>query len=790
MDSNTPDPLLYGHDDTTRIVAVQPVTDRSSSRGHVQVWRRSEDGLRVTLSEVPFFPFVFVSDITFLKGFDRSRYRFQKLKGRLHFDHLVVFGNWNDYWSAVRHMNRTGKERDESLPTYTIPSPAQQYLMQSGRTLFKGMGFDDLHRLQLDIECISSGDFPNADRREDRIILVALSDNRGWRTVLGGPDWSEERLLAETVQSIQTKNPDVIEGHNIFRFDFPYLMRRCAMNGVPFAIGRDRDEPRTFASSTRFAERSLDFTALDIAGRHVIDTFFLSMEYDAIKRDLPGYGLKEVSRHFGFAPADRTYVEGDRITELWKTDPELLIRYAQDDVIETERLARHLSASNFYLTQMLPMEYGQVARVGPASKIESLFVREHLRRRHSLPRSEWGNQSHGGYTDIFFTGITGPVVYADVESLYPSIMLNFNVRPDRDALGLFPDLLKRLTSLRMESKSAMQSAEEDELRSSLDARQNSYKIVINSFYGYLGFSAALFNDYSEADRVATTGQDILLSIMRLIVERGGTLVEVDTDGVLFVPPSRIEGEKEERAFLENLNREMPEGIRIGFDGRFARILSYKKKNYALRDYDGSTKLKGSALVSRSIEPFGRRFVRECVYKLLEEDVEGLHDVYLEFREQITEHSWEHAHEFCRTDTLRDSLEVYSRDVEAGKRTRSAVYELAREHNDKGTHSFRKGDRIPWYVGGSGTSGPAFEQARLASDWSADSPDENTAFYLKRLDELASRFEPFFAPSDFRSVFSPEDLFGFDASGIRLVHKTFPIPDSLAPDLPEDDDEEF
>ena len=178
------------------------------------------------------------------------------------------------------------------------------------------------------------------------------------------------------------------------------------------------------------------------------------MAYDMVKRDLPGYGLKEVSRYFGFAPADRTYVAGDQISRLWKEDPKLVIRYAEDDVIETERLARHLSESNFFLTQMLPMEYGQVARVGPASKIESLFTREYLRRKHSIPRFEWGNQTHGGYTDIFFSGIAGPIVYADVESLYPSIMLGYDIRPDRDLLGLFPELLSRLTKLRMAAKAA------------------------------------------------------------------------------------------------------------------------------------------------------------------------------------------------------------------------------------------------------------------------------------------------------------------------------------------------
>lgn len=782
------DHLLYGHDATERIVAVHPVKDRSRGKGRVHVYLRSKDGLSVKLQEESFFPFFFLSDVTLLKGFARSRYHFQELKGKLHFQYLVAMNNWMDYWEAIRFVDKAASVTGESLATYTIASASQQYLMQSGRTCFKGMLLDDLHRLQLDIECISERDFPNADRPADRIILIAFSDSRGWRTVLGGPDWSEERLLQEMVTTIQRLDPDIIEGHNIFRFDFPYIMRRCRMHGVVFAIGRDRSEPRTFATSTRFAERSLDFTALDIAGRHVIDTFFQVMAYDVVKRDLPGYGLKEVSRYFGFAPVDRTYVKGSEITRVWKDDPDLLIRYAQDDVIETERLARHLSESTFYLTQMLPMEYGQVARVGPASKIESLFVREYVRKRHSLPRPEWGAQTHGGYTDIFFTGVTGPIVYADVESLYPSIMLNYDVRPDRDALGLFPQLLKRLTDLRLEAKSRMHQTHSNELRSSLDSRQNSYKIIINSFYGFLGFSQALFNDYSEADRVALTGQNILISIMKLVEARGGKVIEVDTDGVLFVPPRSIRGEAAERLFLDGLNEEMPDGIRIGFDGRYERMLSYKKKNYALQDYDGHVIMKGSSLVSRSIEPFGTRFVRKSIRLLLDNDISGLHNTYLKLREHIEEHKWEHVMEFARTETLKDSLQKYKRDVAAGKRTRSAPYELALSREGTSERPIRKGDRVSYYISGKG-SGPVFESARLAEEWNPEFPDENSASYLRRLDELASKFELFFEPTHFRAIFSPEDLFGFDASSMEIRNQDYSLPMAIsATELT--DDEEF
>ncbi len=578
---------------------------------------------------------------------------------------------------------------------------------------------------------------------------------------------------------IQERDPDVIEGHNVMAFDLAYLETRCARHGIPFALGRDGSAPRSFPSSMRFAERSIEYPAFEIAGRHVVDTLFQVMSYDVFKRDLPGYGLKVVAKYFGFAPEGRTYVEGGDIGRVWREDPQKLLAYALDDVIETERLARHLSGSTFYLTQMLPMPYGQVARTGPAAKIEALFTREYLRRRASFPKAEWGSQAVGGYTDVFVTGAIGPIVYADVESLYPSIMLHYDVKPKGDTLDLFPSLLRRLTSLRFEAKAAMKATDDADERSSLDARQSSYKILVNSFYGQLGFGLAAFNDFAEADRVASIGQDIVRQMMRVIEREGGVVVEVDTDGVLFVPPPGVEGEEAERAFVAALSDEMPDGIRIGFDGRYTRMLSYKKKNYALVDYDGHIKFKGSSLVSRSIEKFGRQYVREAVKLLLDENVQGLHDLYLKTRDHILAHDWKGADSFSRTETLKDSVVQYQQDVEEGKRTRAAAYELALLHAQQTGLPPRVGDRVTYYVTGTTASVTTYDNSRLAAEWDPASPDENTAYYLKRLDEFSRKFEPFFSDTDFRLVFSPEDLFGFSAKGIRLVVQ------KRAPDASED-----
>src|SRR5690606_32560890 len=256
----------------------------------------------------------------------------------------------------------------------------------------------------------------------------------------------------------------------------------------------------------------------------------------------------------------------------------------------------------------------------------------------------------------------------------------------------------------------------------LAGRNGRFNWCGQSFYGQLGFSLALFNDFAEADRVAATGQEILRKIIVAIRREAGRVVEVDTDGGLFVPPPAVQGEEAELAFIKKLNAEMPEGIRIGYDGRFRAMLSYKKKNYALLRYDGKLKFKGSSLVSRSSERFGRQFVRDAVKLLLDEDIQGLHDLYLATREAVVRHAWPGGVEaFERTETIKDAVEQYEDDVKAGRRTRAAAYELAIARAKATGRPVRKGDRISYYVTGTGAGVTAFEHCRLAAEWDAARP---------------------------------------------------------------------
>jgi len=218
--------------------------------------------------------------------------------------------------------------------------------------------------------------------------------------------------------------------------------------------------------------------------------------------------------------------------------------------------------------------------------------------------------------------------------------------------------------------------------------------------------------------------------------------------------------------VQRLHTALPPGINVGYEGRFWKMLSYKMKNYALLDYDGTLRSKGSALVSRSTEPFGKRFMLQVIALLLREDIQGLHDLYIAMYARIVQHDWQ-VEEFARTETLKATVEHYQADVASGRRSKAAAYELAIARSHEMGQPVRKGDRITYYITGTSPHVTTFDNARLADAWDRQAPDENTAYYLKRLDECARRFAPFFTAQDFVQVFAPDDLFGFSPTGILL-----------------------
>lgn len=706
------DTVLFGADETAGIVSVEFVApDR------VQVYRR-EDG-KTVVEEVEHCPFSWATEP--VPG------ELRKLAGAGVFKFAVSFDS-----AAAFAKAKTTYKRE----LFALNDLSHQYLLASGRTLFKGMAFADLRRMQVDIETHTGASGAMSDAGRDPLLAIALSDSTGWEEVLVVDDPTDENeeqaVLEKFVALVRERDPDVIEGHNIFRFDLPYLETRARKLKVKLDLGRDGSALRSHPSRLQIAERLIQYRKFEIHGRHIVDTLFLVQFYDVGARELESFGLKAAARHFGVAEDDRVELGAREITEAHQSDRATFEKYAFQDVRETRALSAALSPAWFTQTTIFPYNYQDAVIRGNATKINSLFLREYLRQGQAVPGLPEVQRFEGGYTDIFFTGVARDVWHCDIASLYPSVMLSFGIFPKSDTLGVFGDMLARLREFRLETKSAMRSAE-GAARAHLDALQGTFKILINSFYGYLGFAQGNFADFDAAAAVTAKGRELLRGMVEWLRQQGAEVIEIDTDGIYFTPPKGTTWD----GLYRELAATLPSGIEVEFDARYAAMFSYKAKNYALLSEDGKLSIKGAALKSRGLEKFQRVFIERAVRALCEGKPEVIPAMHAEFAKALRERSWE-PEMFVKTEALQDSLEAYQKKIAASSRNRSAAFELALRSGRK----MQAGDRVTYYITGTKKTVKAYESAKLVEEWDAKDRDENVAYYLAKLDELAAKFEAF------------------------------------------------
>src|SRR5213079_2774706 len=359
-----------------------------------------------------------------------------------------------------------------------------------------------------------------------------------------------------------------------------------------------------------------------------------------------------------------------------------------------------------------------------------LFLREYFRQRHSIPELPMVRSFEGGYTDIFFTGVAREVWHCDITSLYPSVILQFDCFPATDQLQIFRHLLTDVRAFRLEAKAEMRAEKDCAKQHHLQALQNTFKILLNSFYGYLGFAQGHFADFDAAARVTQIGRDLLKKMIDWLGGQGAKVIEVDTDGIYFVPPAQTKiGELQ-----KGLANELPPGIEVEFDEQFDAMFSYKAKNYALLTKDGDVVIKGGALKSRGLEKFQRVFLEEMIKLIMEGKSEAITDLRNQFEKEIRNREWK-IDMLMKTDTLQDSLDKYRAKIAGSARNRAAAYELALASG----RSYRPGDQINYYIKATSKKVPAYEAAKLASEFDPENRDENVDYYVAKLDELMKKF---------------------------------------------------
>jgi DNA polymerase, archaea type len=741
---------LFGNPAETRIVAAEV-----ASRNQIEIFRRNKS--ESSSERQPLKLFALIQDSELLKGV-RLSYRLVELDGDFPLRFILYLDSLDSLDIVRRHLRQvTGKlPGTADAPYLILADPIEQHLMLTGAAFFIGMQFGDLRRMQLDIETyISNGfEFPSSAREGDRIIAIALTDSDGFECVLSGREMDEPTMLSELVRIVRERDPDVIEGHNLFRFDLEYLEARAERYHIPLALGRNGSALRVRQSRMQIAERVIGYRRYDVYGRSIVDTWMLAQHYDIASRELEGFGLKELAQHFGVVRPGRVYIDAAKVSHYFDHRVDELFAYALDDAREAGALAEMLSPSYFVQAQIFPFSYQSAILRGNATKIDALLMRAYLAAGNSIPLPNEPSEVAGGYTEIRRCGVARNVLHCDVTSLYPSLMLEGQHQPANDSLGVFLRLLADLRSFRIQAKSAVRELTGIEKRN-MEALQQTFKILINSFYGYLGFSLGHFNDFEQANAVTRRGRELIQRAIDELEDRGALVLEVDTDGIYFVAPFPIEDEDAALKLIEEIGGWMPPGIRLEIDGRYPAMFSYKMKNYVLLEERGEITIRGSGLKSRGLERFQRRFMEEMFGLLLSGRRDQLQALYQDYLGRLARHELSIA-ELMKTETLQDSPEIYRQKLGSGRRNIAASYELAL----KASRPYLSGDQISYYVSGRGVNVKVAGAAKMAAEYNSRRPDENIEYYQAKLADLYEKFRPFarreglFPPAEIDEIENP------------------------------------
>jgi DNA polymerase I len=614
-----------------------------------------------------------------------------------------------------------------------------QYLLQQRQRLYQDMTFRRLRRCQLDIEVAApEGGFPVATRPEDRVLAIGLRQGGRNRLLLLAEmsDAAEKRLLEGLADALQELNPDVIEGHNIFKFDFDYLRHRCRRHKLPCAWGRYGAKAAFRNSKLKVAERWIDFMRCDLPGRAVVDTYLLVQLYDITTREITAYGLKDVAIYFGITDeaSERTHISGNQIQHVFHADRARFCAYLEDDLRETEGLADQLLPTYFEQTRTFPTLLQEATLRGATSKIDLLFLEEYYHARQACPTPPEVAPFEGGYTRSFQAGVFRQVLHFDVASLYPSLLLAIGRNPRHDTLGVFIPLLRRLREYRMKYKQLARSAPAAEERAEAQARQASFKILINSFYGYLGFSGARFGDGELAAEVTRRGRELLQALIDEFARHGCTILEADTDGIY------LSSEKFFAIPDELLARVAPilsDGIELEYDGRYTAMFCYKAKNYAL--YDGTKiTLRGSALRSRGTEPFLKRLSDQLIKFRLGASPDSPVAMWEEYRKALPTRAVPVA-ELAKSETLSQVPDAYERFVAEGGKPRRAAAEAALQLTPRP----QMGERVTYYITEKKKGRPSdWQRARPLALHDPVAAPYDADYYLGKLDDWLKRYGAF------------------------------------------------
>ena len=463
------------------------------------------------------------------------------------------------------------KKKDDSTKDdreFLAVSPVEQYMMYSGCRMFKGyQNYDDLVRMQFDLET------QGLDPKVHKIEQIGIRTNKGFEKVLSiDENLSEFEAIKEMLSIISKIKPDIIAGHNSENFDWNFIIVRCEMLGYPlnelsleyFAhpiYKKDKETVLKLGGEVEYYRPTIMW------GFNIIDSLHAVRRAQAIDSSMKSATLKYVTKYLKLKKDNRVYVPGDKISETWNvlspsyafnnsngdwyrmSDKRGLLegyeavsgryiveRYLLDDIWETDKIELKLNESNFLIGKMLPTSFQRACTMGTAGIWKLIMLAWCYENGLGVPAFGKQRSFTGGLSRLLNVGYADNVVKLDYNSLYPSIILTWNIKTNLDISNSMVNMLEYVLTQRekykelkgVAGKKAKQIKEQlenfngtpqekknliNEMKgfeaeaAANDKKQLPLKILANSFFGSFGSPNIFpFGDTSCAEETTCAGR--------------------------------------------------------------------------------------------------------------------------------------------------------------------------------------------------------------------------------------------------------------------------------------------
>jgi len=429
----------------------------------------------------------------------------------------------------------------------------------------------DMSRIDIrsiDIETETESGFPDIETANEGILLISMQNyaTKDITTYSVRDYASEQDMLRQFVTDWVHRCPDVITGWNIGLFDVPYLVHR-----IQRVLGQDAVKQLSPWRNVRrrdiqMADKVLP--AYEIAGVTQLDYLDLYKKFTYNAQE--SYKLDHICRvELGVGKLDNPY---DTFKEFYTNDWPRFVEYNRIDVERVSQLEDKMKLIELAITMAFDAKcnFGDVFS---AVRIWDCILYNHLWDQnivvHPRDNSRPDRSIVGAFVQDPRPGQYDWVVSFDATSLYPSIIMQYNMSPETlmtetndlehgadmpakvdrlldksvaidhcmsangyyfrsDKKGLFPEIVAKLFQDRQDYKKLMLEAqrqyEETKDKKYLNAisKYNNFqmarKIQLNSLYGAWANYYFRYFDDRIAEGITLTGQYIIRTVGRALDE--------------------------------------------------------------------------------------------------------------------------------------------------------------------------------------------------------------------------------------------------------------------------------